>query len=96
MALGLVAILFVPKFPDRTKWIKPDQRVYLYNKLKEDRGEYKTGKVNWDSFVRTSKDWTLWAQGTIYCFTVGTANAVAFFSPTIIKVSIGAQGFNQI
>ncbi|KAL6249876.1 hypothetical protein RBB50_003732 [Rhinocladiella similis] len=91
MALGLVAILFVPKFPDRTKWIKPDQRVYLYNKLKEDRGEYKTGKVNWDSFVRTSKDWTLWAQGTIYCFTVGTANAVAFFSPTIIK-GLGYSG----
>lgn len=94
MALGLVAILFIPKFPDRTKWIKPDQRVYLYNKLKEDRGEYKTGEVNWNSFVQTSKDWTLWAQGTIYCFTVGTANAVAFFSPTIINVSIGVQVYN--
>jgi MFS family permease len=87
MAIGLIAPFFVPKFPDHTKWIKPDERVYLYNKLDKDRGAHTTDKVTWSSFVKTSKDWTLWAQGTIYCFNVGTANATAFFTPTIIKVS---------
>ncbi len=87
MAFGLLAFLFVPKFPDRTKWIKPDQRVYLYSKLEKDRGEYKTGEVDMSSFLKTSKDWTLWVQGSIYCFNVGTANAIGFFTPTIISVS---------
>jgi hypothetical protein len=87
MAFGLLAFLFVPKFPDRTKWIKPEQRVYLYSKLEKDRGEYKTGEVDMSSFLKTSKDWTLWVQGSIYCFNVGTANAIGFFTPTIISVS---------
>jgi MFS family permease len=87
MAIGLIAPFFVPKFPDHTKWIKPDEKVYLYNKLDKDRGAHTTDMVTWSSFVETSKDWTLWAQGTIYCFNVGTANATAFFTPTIIKVS---------
>ncbi|KIW96533.1 uncharacterized protein Z519_03602 [Cladophialophora bantiana CBS 173.52] len=93
MAIGLIAPLFVPKFPDHTKWIKPDERVYLYNKLDKDRGEYKTAKVVWSAFVETAKDWTLWAQGTIYCFNVGTANATAFFTPTIIK-GLGYSGLD--
>ncbi len=84
--IGLVAPFFVPKFPDHTKWIKPDERIYLYNKLEKDRGDYKTGKIGWSSFIHTTKDWTLWAQGLIYCFNVGTANAIGFFTPTIIKV----------
>ncbi|KIW74045.1 hypothetical protein PV04_02113 [Phialophora macrospora] len=91
MAVGVIAPLFVPKFPDHTKWIKPDERLYLYNKLEKDRGEYKTGKVGWSSFINTAKDWTMWAQGTIYCFNVGTANAVGFFTPTIIA-GLGYSG----
>lgn len=89
MLVGLIAPFFVPKFPDHTKWMKPDERQYLYSKLERDRGEYKTGAVNWSSFVQTSKNWTLWVQGTIYAFNVGTANATAFFAPTIITVSYG-------
>lgn len=87
MLVGLIAPFFVPRFPDSTKWIKPDERQYLYTKLEQDRGDYKTGTVNWSSFIETSKDWTLWVQGTIYAFNVGTANATAFFAPTIITVS---------
>lgn len=87
MLIGLIAPFFVPKFPDHTKWIQPDQRAYLYNKLEKDRGDYKTAKFGWSAFVETSKDWTLWMQGTIYGFNVGTANATAFFAPTIITVS---------
>ncbi|KAK7894804.1 hypothetical protein LTR67_005543 [Exophiala xenobiotica] len=93
MAFGLLAFLFVPKFPDRTKWIKPDQRVYLYSKLEKDRGEYKTGEVDMSSFLKTSKDWTLWVQGSIYCFNVGTANAIGFFTPTIIS-GLGYSGLD--
>lgn len=89
MLVGLIAPFFVPRFPDSTKWMKPDERQYLYSKLEQDRGDYKTGAVNWSSFVETSKDWTLWVQGTIYAFNVGTANATAFFAPTIITVSFG-------
>lgn len=87
MLVGLIAPFFVPKFPDSTKWINPEERQYLYTKLEQDRGDYKTDTVNWSSFIETSKDWTLWVQGTIYAFNVGTANATAFFAPTIITVS---------
>lgn len=87
MFVGLVAPFLVPKFPDHTKWMKPDQRRYLYAKLEKDRGTYETGTVDWNSFVQTSKDWTLWVQGSIYMLNVGTANATAFFAPTILTVS---------
>ena len=88
MLVGLVAPLFVPKFPDHTKWLSSEQKLHLYSKLEKDHGDYRTATVNWSSFVETSKDWTLWVQGTIYGFNVGTANATAFFAPTIITVRI--------
>lgn len=93
MLVGLIAPFFVPKFPDRSTWMKPDERKYLFTKLENDRGDFRTEVVNWSSFVSTSKDWTLWVQGTIYAFNVGTANATAFFAPTIITVSHRAAHF---
>lgn len=96
MLVGLIAPFFVPKFPDRSTWMKPDERKYLFTKLENDRGDFRTEVVNWSSFVSTSKDWTLWVQGTIYAFNVGTANATAFFAPTIITVSHRASHFGRI
>lgn len=48
-------------------------------------------------FLRVNfKGLTLWVQGTIYAFNVGTANATAFFAPTIITVSHRASHFGRI
>jgi hypothetical protein len=87
MAIGLIAPFFVPKFPDATKWLTADQRAFLYHKLETDRGHYRTESMTFKSFVTCCKEPTLWLMGTIYGFNVGTANAIGFFTPTIITVS---------
>ena len=86
MFIGLIAPFFVPKFPDATTWLSSDQRMYLYHKLEEDRGHFKTATMTWKSFLKTTQEPMLWLQGSIYGFNVGTANAIGFFTPTIITV----------
>lgn len=87
MAVALIAPFFVPKFPDATKWLTPAQRAHLYKKLEIDRGDYRTESMTFRSFLETCKEPTLWPMGSIYGFNVGTANAIGFFTPTIITVS---------
>jgi len=87
MLFALVAVFLLPSFPEQAKWLKGDQRAYLFHQLKSDHGQYETEKVSWRTVTHVSKDWVLWLQGTVYCLNVGTANAIGFFSPTIITVS---------
>lgn len=86
MLLGVVAPVFLPSFPDKAKWPNPAQRLYLYQKLERDHGEHEQEKATLKTLKHVASDWLFWLQGSVYCFNVGTANASAFFSPTIIEV----------
>lgn len=88
MLLAIIAVWTLPSFPDQAKWPNPQQRLYLYQKLQRDHGQHEQEKAHWQTLKHVSSDWVFWMQGTFYCFNVGTANAVGFFSPTIIEVSI--------
>ena len=96
MFLALLSPLLLPSFPDKAKWLKPSQRVYLYHKLERDHGQYETEKVGWRTVLHVSKNWLLWLQGSVYCFNVGTANATAFFAPTIITVRLPPASFSTV
>ena len=91
MFLAIIAPLLLPSFPEKAKWLKPRQKIYLFQKLQRDHGQYETEKVGPRTVLHVSKDGLLWLQGSIYMFCVGTANATAFFAPTIITVSFGAS-----
>ena len=91
MFVAALSPFLLPTFPDKAKWMNPNQRLYLYNKLNEDHGQHETEKVNLAAFTRVAADWRLWLQGTFYAFNVGTANAVGFFSPAIIE-GLGYSG----
>ena len=87
MLLAIVSPIFLPSFPEKAKWPKPDQRLYLYQKLERDHGHHEREKPTLKTFKSVASDWVFWLQGSVYCFNVGTANATAFFAPTIIAVS---------
>ena len=86
MFLGAIAPIFLPSFPEKAKWMNPQHRLYLFHKLEKDHGHHEREKVTWKTVRHVASDWTLWLQGSVYCFNVGTANATAFFAPTIITV----------
>lgn len=87
MFLALVSLVLLPSFPDKAKWPKPGHRLYLYQKLQNDHGEHQQEKAHWSTLKHVASDWVFWLQGTVYACNVGTANAVGFFTPTIIEVS---------
>ena len=86
MILALLSLMLLPSFPDQAKWMKPGQKLYLYNKLERDHGHHEQEKAHWTTLKHVASDWVFWLQGSVYCFNVGTANATAFFAPTIIEV----------
>ncbi|KAK5172366.1 uncharacterized protein LTR77_004005 [Saxophila tyrrhenica] len=91
MLLGAVAPLFLPSFPEKASWLKPAHREHLFEKLHRDHGHAEQEKVTLRTFRNVSTDWLFWLQGSVYCFNVGTANATAFFAPTIIA-GLGYDG----
>ncbi|KAK3696065.1 hypothetical protein LTR37_018146 [Vermiconidia calcicola] len=91
MLIAAAATVLLPTFPDKAKWLKPDQKVYLFRKLEQDHGQSRTEKVSWRSLAPVAADWRLWLQGSVYGFNVGTANAVGFFAPSIIE-GLGYSG----
>jgi hypothetical protein len=86
MFLAVVAPTLLPSFPDTANWPKPDQRLYLYQKLERDHGQHEQDKAHLQILKHVASDWVFWLQGTVYYFNVGTANSTAFFAQTIIVV----------
>lgn len=94
--IGIVAFFALPSFPDKAKWLKPEEKSYLLDKLQKDRGDSDTEPVTLKVIQSTLMDWTLWLHAVVFCFNVSSAYALAFFGPTILVVGQSVSRIWQI
>ena len=86
-AIGIIAIFFLPSFPDKAKWLQGDERAYLAQQLQADRGDFDTEHITWKALKEACKDWTVWAWAVIFCFNTSTVYSLSFYSPSILEAS---------
>lgn len=89
---GLVTILcvvlvylFVSEFPEKAKWLKPEELALVQGRLREDRAEEFDDTTSLRDSLAPLKDWRIWAMSMLYFYPAAGFYAMAFFTPTILS-----------
>jgi hypothetical protein len=86
VAIGLFAPLFLIDFPDKARFLKPDEKEHVLNRLNIERGDGETHSLSWKLLRQHLSDWTLWWISLVYLCNVGPIYSLAYFVPTILNV----------
>jgi hypothetical protein len=86
VAIGLFAPFFLIDFPDKAKFLKPDEKEHVLNRLNIERGDGETHNLSWKLLRHHLSDWTLWWVSLVYLCNVGPIYSLAYFVPTILNV----------
>lgn len=84
IAVAVPFYIFISDFPDKARWLNPNQRVWLQRRLEEDRGEVEE-KLTPRHLLDAAKDWKVWAMSFLLCFPTAGGYTMAFFTPTILN-----------
>ncbi|KAH0537605.1 hypothetical protein FGG08_005597 [Glutinoglossum americanum] len=96
--VALAFFFLLPDFPERSKWLTEEERVYVVARLRSDQGKSEVEKpIKARDVVNVFRDWKVFAGGFMYFgmivpaygppfFTHPQQNAgYAYFAPTIIQ-----------
>lgn len=86
VAIGLFAPFFLIDFPDKAKFLKPEEKEHVLNRLNIERGDGETHNLSWKLLRQHLSDWTLWWISLVYLCNVGPIYSLAYFVPTILNV----------
>jgi len=88
IALGLVAFLYIPEFPDKNKFLSEEQTKLVLSRVESDRGDAIPDKLTLAKVLHHLSDWTMWAYALMFMNTTMPAYAIGYFI-TIILRSMG-------
>lgn len=83
--LGVLTWFFVPDFPDRNKFLTPEQTALVLKRVEDDRGDSIPDTLTFRKVVTHLGDWTLWCYGIMLMCATLPAYALAFFISLILK-----------
>jgi len=86
VAIGLCAPIFLIDFPDKSKFMKPEEKEHVINRLNIERGDGETHNITKKLLWHHLGDWTMWWISLVYLCNVGPIYSLAYFVPTILAV----------
>jgi len=88
VALGAITFLFVPDFPDRNKFLTPEQTQLVLARVEADRGDSIPDTMSLSKVLQHLGDWTIWAYALMFMCSTMPAYAIGYFI-TIILFGMG-------
>lgn len=85
IALSFPVWWLVCEFPERAKWLKPDELARLRGWLAEDRAEVLEEQITVGRALTALKDWKVWVLASLLFFLTSAAYTMSFFTPTILS-----------
>lgn len=85
VVVGIIAFFYLQDGPDQANWLNPQERDIIKANVAADRKARENKKQS--SFVQALKDPKLYVIALLGFATYWSANAIAFWSPTIIKMT---------
>jgi MFS family permease len=94
--IGMLVFVFLPDGPKKAKWLSPEEREMVAQRLAEDDAEkHEIGRRH--SFMDAFRDGRVWALALVYFCGVVCFYAVNFWMPTIIQeLGIGKTEFLKV
>ncbi|KAF8653322.1 hypothetical protein AX16_004022 [Volvariella volvacea WC 439] len=83
--LGILSWLWVPDFPDKNRFLSPEQTALVLKRIEEDRGDSVPDSLTFAKVLRHLCDWTLWAYGLMFLCSTLPAYALAYFITIILR-----------
>lgn len=71
-------------FPDKAKFLKPEERALVLDRIQRDRGDAVYEEVTLASLASSLTDLRLWAFAICFLCATMPAYVVAYFQPTIL------------
>lgn len=96
IACVVLVYFFVSEFPEKAKWLSPEELVLVKQRLREDRGEEFDDRTSLRESLAPLKDWRIWAMAMLYFYPAAGFYAMAFFTPTILKAFGFSVALSQI
>ncbi|KEF58316.1 uncharacterized protein A1O9_06242 [Exophiala aquamarina CBS 119918] len=75
----------ISEFPEKAKWLKPEELAQLRASLSEDRAEILEEQMNMARALKALKDWKVWLLASLLFFLTSAAYTMSFFTPTILS-----------
>ncbi|KIM38659.1 hypothetical protein M413DRAFT_75785 [Hebeloma cylindrosporum] len=88
IVLGLLTWLFVPDFPDKSRFLNEEERKMILDRVEADRGDSIPDKMTRAKFIKHLTDPLVWAFAYMFMASTVPAYAIGFFK-TIILFSMG-------
>ncbi|TFK29439.1 MFS general substrate transporter [Coprinopsis marcescibilis] len=82
--LGILAWLFVPDFPDKSRFLNPEQRTMILARIEADRSDSVPDPMTWSKFFNAFFDPFTWSFAIMFLSSTMPAYAVGFFATIII------------
>jgi sugar phosphate permease len=82
--LAVPLYIFISDFPEKAKWLQPDEKQFFYDRLMQDRGE-EVEKPGFKHILDAVTDWKAWLLGLFLGLATMGGYVLAFFSPAIIQ-----------
>jgi len=88
--------IFLLGFPDNTqsrslRFLSADQLRCVIARVNHDRGDAELVKFNFRLWLRSGKDWKIWAYALIFGCVTTVSYALAYFLPQILNLALGFE-----
>lgn len=77
--LGMLSWFFIPDFPDKNRFLTPEQTALVLKRVQEDRGDSIPDQLSLKKVMHHLCDWTLWAYGRRDAMAAQRTKLTAFF-----------------
>ncbi|OAG37333.1 hypothetical protein AYO21_08410 [Fonsecaea monophora] len=88
VVLTLPIWFWASEFPEKAKWLAPEELTFLRRQLQDDRAETLDEKLTSAKVLNSVQDWRVWVLSSLLFFVTASVYTLTFFTPTILN-SIG-------
>jgi len=85
IVLGLLTWLFVPDFPDKSRFINEEQRKMILDRVEADRGDSIPDKITGAKILHHMSDPVIWLMALMFLSSAMPAYAIGFFITIILR-----------
>ncbi|KAJ2912564.1 hypothetical protein MD484_g7862, partial [Candolleomyces efflorescens] len=90
VVLGLATWLFVPDFPDRNRFLTPEQTKMVLDRIESDRNDSVPDPITFQKLIKHLSDPFMWSFAFMFLASTTPAYAIGFF----ITILLSAMGFS--
>lgn len=89
--LGIITFLYVPDFPDKNRFLTPEQTAVVLRRIEIDRGDSVPDVLTPAKIWFHLKDWSIWTYGIMLACSTVPSYMLAYF----ISIILGGMGYGR-